>query len=84
MEWSNNIPAYHLYQDVLENGGSKQYAYENYLAKMNYPTNDNWGVESAPLGTVDVTTLEQTNGFQALANGGVYQEGYLIDSITDN
>ena len=33
---------------------------------------------------VDVTTLEQTNGFQALANGGVYQEGYLIDSITDN
>lgn len=84
LEWSNNIPAYHLYQDVLENGGSKQYAYENYLAKMNYPTNDNWGVESAPLGTVDVTTLEQTNGFQALANGGVYQEGYLIDSITDN
>lgn len=84
LEWSNNIPAYHLYQDVLENGGSKQYAYENYLAKMNYPTNDNWSVESAPLGTVDVTTLEQTNGFQALANGGVYQEGYLIDSITDN
>ncbi len=84
LEWSNNIPAYHLYQDVLNSGGSKQYAYEHYLAKMNYPANDNWGVESAPLGTVDVTTLQQTNGFQALANGGVYEEGYIIDSITDN
>ncbi|MDT2835420.1 transglycosylase domain-containing protein [Enterococcus durans] len=84
LEWSNNIPAYHLYQDVLNNGGSKQYAYDNYLAKMNYPENANWGVESAPLGTIDVTTLQQTNGFQALANGGIYQEGYLIDSITDN
>lgn len=84
LEWSNNIPAYHLYQDVLNNGGSKQYAYDSYLAKMNYPANTNWGVESAPLGTIDVTTLQQTNGFQALANGGVYQEGYLIDSITDN
>lgn len=84
LEWSNNIPAYHLYQDVLNNGGSKQYVYDSYLAKMNYPANANWGVESAPLGTIDVTTLQQTNGFQALANGGVYQEGYLIDSITDN
>ena len=84
LEWSHNIPAYHLYQDVLNNGGSKQYAYDSYLAKMNYPANANWGVESAPLGTIDVTTLQQTNGFQALANGGVYQEGYLIDSITDN
>lgn len=84
LDWSNNIPAYHLYQDVLDSGGSKQAAYDNYLAKMNYPKNDNWGVESAPLGTVEVTTLQQTNGFQTLANNGVYQEGYLIDSITDN
>ncbi|MBF8808348.1 MAG: penicillin-binding protein [Enterococcus lacertideformus] len=84
LEWSNNIPAYHLYQEVLNSGGSKQYAYENYLAKMNYPTNSNWGVESAPLGTIDVTTLQQTNGFQTLANDGVYQEGYIVDSITDN
>lgn len=84
LEWSNNIPAYHLYQSVLDHSGSKQYAYDNYLAKMNYPMNSNWGVESAPLGTIDVTTLQQTNGFQALANGGIYQEGYVIDSITDN
>lgn len=54
------------------------------LGKDELPANDNWGVESAPLGTVDVTTLQQTNGFQALANGGVYEEGYIIDSITDN
>lgn len=84
LEWSNNIPAYHLYQDVLNNGGSKQYAYETYLSKMNYPANANWGVESAPLGTVDVTTLQQTNGFQALANNGEFQQAYIIDAITDN
>ena len=78
------ISPYHLYQDVLNNGGSKQYAYETYLSKMNYPANANWGVESAPLGTVDVTTLQQTNGFQALANNGEFQQAYIIDAITDS
>lgn len=81
---SSNISAYHIYQDLLTNKGSDQYAYDNYLKKMNYPANSTWGVESAPLGTTDVTTLTEVNGFQTLANGGVYQQGYLIDSITDS
>lgn len=81
---STNIPAYHVYQDLLSQKGSDQFAYDNYLKKMNYPASDTWGVESAPLGTTDVTTLTEVNGFQTLANGGVYQEGYLIDSITDS
>lgn len=51
---------------------------------MNYPSSNTWGVESAPLGTTNVTTLTEVNGFQTLANGGVYQQGYLIDSITDS
>ena len=51
---------------------------------MNYPASHDWGVEAAPLGTTDMTTATQVNGFQALANGGVYQEGYVIDSITDS
>lgn len=84
LEWSNNIPATNIFQEVLSKGGSDQYVYDNYLKKMNYPANDVWGYESAPLGTADVTTVQQINGFQTLANGGVYQEGYLIDSITDN
>ncbi|OJG71646.1 penicillin-binding protein [Enterococcus phoeniculicola] len=84
LEWSNNIPAYHIYQNLIEKTGSDQFAYDNYLKKMNYPASHDWGVEAAPLGTTDVTTLNQTNGYQALANGGVYQEGYLIESIKDN
>lgn len=81
---STNIPAYHVYQDLLTEKGSDQYVYNDYLKKMNFPSSDNWGVESAPLGTIETTTLNQVNGFQALANGGVYQEGYLIESITDS
>ncbi|KAF1295795.1 transglycosylase [Enterococcus sp. JM4C] len=84
LEWSNNIPAYHIYQKLIEETGSDQFAYDNYLKKMNYPASHDWGVEAAPLGTTDVTTLDQTNGYQTLANGGVYQEGYLIESIKDN
>ncbi|MFC4772145.1 transglycosylase domain-containing protein [Enterococcus hermanniensis] len=81
---STNITAYHVYQDMLSKKGSDQYAYENYLKKMNYPSSDTWGVESAPLGTTNVSTLTEVNGFQTLANGGTYEQGYLIDSITDS
>ncbi|GCF93449.1 peptidase [Enterococcus florum] len=81
---STNIPAYHVYQDLVQQKGSEQFVYDHYLKKMHYPANDAWGVESAPLGTVETTTLNQVNGFQALANEGVYQEGYMVDSITDN
>lgn len=81
---STNITAYHVYQDMLSKKGSDQYAYENYLKKMNYPSSDTWGVESAPLGTTNVSTMTEVNGFQTLANGGTYEQGYLIDSITDS
>ena len=81
---STNITAYHVYQDLLTNKGSDQFAYDNYLKKMNYPTSNDWGVEAAPLGTTNVSTLTEINGFQTLANNGVYQQGYLIDSITDS
>lgn len=81
---STNIPAYHVYQDLLSEKGSDQYVYNDYLQKMDFPSSDYWGVESAPLGTIETSTLTQVNGFQTLANGGVYQEGYLIESITDS
>ncbi|MBM7712605.1 transglycosylase domain-containing protein [Enterococcus xiangfangensis] len=81
---STNITAYHVYQDMLAKKGSEQFAYDNYLKKMNYPTSNTWGVESAPLGTTGISTLTEINGFQTLANGGVYQQGYMIESITDS
>lgn len=51
---------------------------------MNYHATNQWAYEGAALGPNDVSTMEQTNGFQTLANGGVYEEGYIIESITDS
>ena len=51
---------------------------------MGYPEDNSWAYESAPLGVTDVTVLNQTNGFQTFANNGVYQQGYIIESIKDN
>ncbi len=80
---SSNIPATHVYRDFQEKVGEKA-AYDEYLKKMNFTASDDWFVESAPLGPNNVTPLNQANGFQTLANGGVYQAGYMIESITDN
>ncbi|MDN5907727.1 MAG: hypothetical protein L0H33_05075, partial [Staphylococcus equorum] len=84
LEHSSNIASYHIYQDILDSKDDTSFVYDNYLKKMNYPASDSWTYESASSGVPEVTTLAQTNGFQTLANGGVYQEGYLIDSITDS
>ncbi|KAF1305512.1 transglycosylase [Enterococcus sp. CU12B] len=81
---SNNIPARHLYQEVLNEMGSPTFVYDNYLKEMNYPDTPVWQYESAPMGVMELTTLAQTNGFQTLANKGVYQEGYIIESIKDS
>lgn len=84
LEHSSNIASYHIYQNILDSKDDTSFVYDNYLKKMNYPASDSWTYESASSGVPEVTTLAQTNGFQTLANGGVYQEGYLIDSITDS
>ncbi|GBD70973.1 transglycosylase domain-containing protein [Tetragenococcus halophilus] len=84
LEHSSNIASYHIYRDILDEEDDTSFVYDNYLKKMNYPDTDSWTYESASSGVTEVTTLQQTNGFQALANDGVYQEGYLIDSITDS
>lgn len=82
LSWSNNIPAYNVYQEIIQQTGDSNFVYNNYLSKMNYPASNNWQYESAPLGVTTVTALTQTNGFQTLANRGVYQKGYMIESIT--
>lgn len=81
---SSNISAYHIYQHTLDQMGSDSAVYDTYLEKMNYPDLSSWQYESAPLGVSEITTLVQTNGFQTLANNGIYQEGYLIESITNS
>lgn len=84
LEWSYNIPVYHLNEAMKAQMGDDNFSYTNYLSKMNYPASDAWAYESAPLGSVETTVLTQTNGFQTLANKGQYQKGYMIDKITDN
>ncbi|WP_438756706.1 transglycosylase domain-containing protein [Enterococcus sp. AZ126] len=84
LEWSYNIPVYHLNEAMKAQMGDDNFSYNNYLSKMNYPASDAWAYESAPLGSVETTVLTQTNGFQTLANKGQYQKGYMIDKITDN
>lgn len=84
LQVSSNVTAYNVYQELLTEKGSSSFVYDNYLAKMNFPDWADWTYESAPLGTPLVTTLDMANGFQTLANGGVYQEGYMIESIKDS
>ena len=74
-----NIPAYWTYQDVKNNGGAEQY-----MKKMNYQIKD-YNVESLPLGGgIDPTVVQHTNGYQTLANGGVYEPYYTVAEIKDD
>ena len=84
LDQSDNIPAYHIYQALLNHMGSPTAVYDQYLSKMNFPDVPTWQYESAPLGVPEVTTLEQTNAFQTIANDGIYQEGYVVDAIIDS
>lgn len=84
LQHSSNIAANHIYQKTLTDMNSQTFVYDNYLKKMNYPNTPIWQYPAASSGVAEVTTLTETNGFQTLANGGVYQEGYLIESITDS
>nr|WP_225534507.1 MULTISPECIES: transglycosylase domain-containing protein [unclassified Enterococcus] len=84
LEWSYNIPVYHLNEAMKQQMGDDNFSYNHYLSKMNYPASEAWAYESAPLGAVEATVLTQTNGFQTLANKGQYQKGYMIEKITDN
>lgn len=84
LEWSYNIPVYHLNEAMKKQMGDANFSYNNYLSKMNYPDDAGWAYQAAPLGTVETSVLVQTNGFQTLANNGEYQEGYLIEKITDS
>lgn len=80
LDVSWNIPAYWTYQMLRQKGVDV----EAYMTKMDYQI-DNYDIESLPLGGgIETTVLQQTNAYQTLANRGDYQEGYLVQSITDS
>ncbi|MGO3299042.1 MAG: transglycosylase domain-containing protein [Pseudolactococcus laudensis] len=79
LDTSWNIPAYWTYQTMLKNGQSVK----PYMSKMGYKV-DNYQIESLPLGGgIDPSVVQHTNGYQALLNGGQYEQYYVVDSIKD-
>lgn len=80
LDVSWNIPAYWTYQMLLQKGVDVP----DYMEKMGYNIPE-YSIESLPLGGgVETTVAQQTNGYQTIANGGVYQKQYMIDKITDS
>lgn len=75
---SANIPAYWTYRMLRERGVDVA----SYMEKIHYPI-DQYDIESLPIGGgIETTVLENTNAYQTLANGGVYNHAYMIQKIT--
>ncbi|MCK3881550.1 penicillin-binding protein [Streptococcus suis] len=75
---SVNISAFWTYKLLQQSGVDVQ----GYMEKMNYhiPMYD---IESVPLGGgVDISVATNTNAYQTLANGGVYNKHYIVENIT--
>ncbi|AND80333.1 penicillin-binding protein PBP1B [Streptococcus pantholopis] len=75
-----NIPAYWTYKLLRDQGVDV----ESYMTKLGYDIAD-YSIESLPLGGgIETTVEQQVNAYQMIANRGVYQEGYMVESITDS
>lgn len=75
-----NIPAFWTYQLLLKSGVDVPH----YMENMGYRIPEYY-IESLPLGGgIDTTAAQQANGYQALANGGVYHKYYMVDEITSS
>ncbi|HFI0271269.1 TPA: penicillin-binding protein PBP1B [Streptococcus suis] len=78
IDMSVNIPAFWTYK-MIQNAGVNA---KEYMEKMNYhiPMYD---IESVPLGGgVEISVSTNTNAYQTLANGGVYNKHYIVENIT--
>jgi len=77
LNYSWNIPAYWTYRTLREKGVDVR----SYMEKMGYEIPE-YGIESLPMGGgIDVTVAQHTNGYQTLANNGVYHKKYMISKI---
>lgn len=79
LKYSHNIPTLNLYKELLEKGNPYQYISDLDLGLSKKQVD----YESSPLGTNDVTVVAQTGAFAALANRGVFNAPYMIESIKD-
>ena len=77
LNYSWNIPAYWTYRTLREKGVDVR----SYMEKMGYEIPE-YDIESLPMGGgIDVTVAQHTNGYQTLANNGVYHKKYMISKI---
>ncbi|MDU4515782.1 MAG: penicillin-binding protein PBP1B [Streptococcus mitis] len=77
LNYSWNIPAYWTYRMLREKGVDVK----GYMEKMGYEIPE-YGIESLPMGGgIEVTVAQHTNGYQTLANNGVYHQKHVISKI---
>ena len=77
LNYSWNIPAYWTYRMLREKGVDVR----SYMEKMGYEIPE-YGIESLPMGGgIEVTVAQHTNGYQTLANNGIYNKKYMISKI---
>ena len=77
LNYSWNIPAYWTYRTLREKGVDVK----GYMEKMGYEIPE-YGIESLPMGGgIEVTVAQHTNGYQTIANNGVYQQKHMVAKI---
>ena len=77
LNYSWNIPAYWTYRTLRDKGVDVK----GYMEKMGYEIPE-YGIESLPMGGgIEVTVAQHTNGYQTIANNGVYQQKHMIAKI---
>ena len=77
LNYSWNIPAYWTYRMLREKGVDVK----GYMEKMGYEIPE-YGIESLPMGGgIEVTVAQHTNGYQTLANNGLYHKKHVISKI---
>ena len=77
LNYSWNIPAYWTYRMLREKGVDVK----GYMEKMGYEIQE-YGIESLPMGGgIEVTVAQHTNGYQTIANNGVYHQKHVISKI---
>ena len=59
----------------------KVFDVKGYMEKMGYEIPE-YGIESLPMGGgIEVTVAQHTNGYQTIANNGVYHQKHVISKI---
>ena len=77
LNYSWNIPAYWTYRMLREKGVDVK----GYMEKMGYEIPE-YGIESLPMGGgIEVTVVQHTNGYQTIANNGIYHQKHVISKI---